>query len=236
MHTSDETLVISAYWEIPGNTKPTKGRHLKKGAEKRIDLFFSYQDHGLSGKGVGEYVHMPSPSPNLYAERFKTRRGPCFTHYSVPITWSSFGSLAPIWLGKLKLLAAARKRYPNKKYYMWGDLVHRRDEYAVMQANGKKAFFSFNNRPLQPPYGGLLSKHRGILAYKELPGIVTGQVLRIHTDLFDEFYEKFYTTLDKVNHNYFIYDEEIVLSEMLKAYPGIFERVRNPKGMPCFSS
>ena len=233
----DNTLVVSGYWKVDDNPKPTNGRHIAGAAKKRIDLFFSYQDHGFPwNESQSEYFYMSNPPSSEYAESWKSRECPCFTKYSIPADWKSFSQLGCIWLGKVKLLAKARELYPGKDYYVWGDMCYRRDEWAIMRSKSDKVLFTVNNWPEWPPYGGLLNAHKGIERYRQLPVIVSGSFLKIPDKSFDEFYDKFHQILEYVNNDYFIYDEEIVMSEMLMSYPKMFERTHNPKGMPCFSS
>ena len=100
---------------------------------------------------------------------------------------------------------------------MWVDCVITKNFNLIASSESDKCCINQYKKSSFPrkPYGGLLKN--------TLPPIKTwAQVIKIPRHMVSEFIEKYIECFQFVDHNFVIYDEEIVLTIMHQKYPQLF--------------
>lgn len=215
----EKTTTFSAYWHVENNPKPTvKHGHIKRAQSKNLDYFICSQNQAESfnQKINLEFKDLPSLPYLQNLTNFCKSQDAVFTKFGQKIQSEVFLKLATIWTSKI-LLFQEISNHTDADYIMWVDCV-----FAVNM--DKIATFS-SSKCITNKYSvnGLSGKIFGGLIKNTLPPTkLSASVIKLPRHIIAEFIEKYIECLQFVDHNFIIYDEEIVLTIMHQKYPKVF--------------
>jgi hypothetical protein len=219
------TTTFSAYWHVENNSKPTvKDGHIKNAQSKDLDYFICSQNQAESfnHKINLEFKDLPSLPHLKNLTNFCKSRDTVFTKFGMKIQSDAFLKLAKIWTSKI-LLFQKILDYTDADYLMWLDCVRAYDLDLIASSDSDRCCINGYTKILSKfpskLYGGLLKN--------ALPPVkILAQVIKIPRHMVSEFIEKYIECLQFVDHNFIIYDEEIVLTIMHQKYPQLFKVFR----------
>lgn len=216
-----KTTTFSAYWYVENNPKPTAQQgHIKRAQSKNLDYFICSQNQAESftRKINLEFEDLPSLPYLKNLTNFCKSRDTVFTKYGKKIQSHAFLKLAKIWTSKI-LLFQKLLGYTDADYLLWVDCVGATNLDLIASSDSDRC--CINAYPARmdfpsEPYGGLLEN--------SLPPVkILAQVIKIPRHMVSEFIEKYIECLQFVDHNFIIYDEEIVLTIMHEKHPQLFD-------------
>lgn len=208
-------VTFSGYWEVLGNTKLTNGRHLKSAKGKDIDYFFSEQKVDFSNNIRLNFNDLPSQPYLKNLTEYCDSMDYVYTKFGSHMKASSFLRLATIWTSKILLFKKINDLSPAGEI-VWRDCVKNRklEEIYNIKLENKLVVKRYHAIP-KKPYKDLLNQ--------KFPKIkLLAGVLKMPTQIIDEFTEKYIECLKEVDRVFNIYDEELVLSFMNEKHPELF--------------
>jgi hypothetical protein len=211
------TTTFSAYWHVENNPKHTaKDGHIKNAQSKDLDYFICSQDQIeiFNNKINLEFKDLPSLQYIKNLTNFCKSRDTVFLKFGVEIQSDAFLKLAKIWTSKI-LLFQKILDYTDADYLMWVDCVHTNNLDLIASSDSDRCCINQYRNSTSKLFGGLLKNALP-------PARILAQVIKIPRHMVSEFIEKYVECLQFVDHNFIIYDEEIVLTIMYEKHPQLF--------------
>ena len=222
MINTKKTTTFSAYWHVENNPKETvKHGHIKRAQSKNLDYFICSQNQAESfnHKINLEFKDLPSLPHLKNLTNFCKSRDTVFTKFGQKIQSHAFLKLAKIWTSKILLFQKILDR-TDANYLMWIDCVKEHNLNLITSSDSDRC---------------CINKYRGVWKWNTFGGLlknalppvkILAQVIKIPRHMVSEFIEKYIECFQFVDHNFIIYDEEIVLTIMHQKYPQLFKVFR----------
>tara|TARA_B100000035_G_scaffold236307_1_gene204571 strand:+ start:604 stop:1263 length:660 start_codon:yes stop_codon:yes gene_type:complete len=213
------TTTFSAHWYVENNPKQTgkHGRHIKHAKNKNLDYFICSQNQTASfnHKINLEFKDLPSLPHLKNLTNFCKSRDTVFLKFGGEIQSDAFLNLATIWTSKI-LLFEKILDHTDADYLMWIDCVKEQNLDLITSSDSDRCCINQYRRKWKSnPFGGLLKN--------AIPSVrILAQVIKIPRHMVSEFTRKYIECLQFVDHNFSIYDEEVVLTIMHQKHPDLF--------------
>jgi hypothetical protein len=215
-------VTFSAYYRVPDNAKYTAELgHVRRAKRNPPDYFISDQYYDFTNSLYMSFNDLPSlpyltnlRENCLNKERVFTKAG--YLRGKHMSAWGYF-RLATIWTSKLMLFETIAHE-GNFEYVTWVDCINRWNFEELMSVKNPTniligEYASTFNKGI---FGGAVSP--SLLPKQKL----LGSVIKIPTKILPEVIERYKSTLQQVDRNFEVYDDEIVLSVMNHEYPELF--------------
>ena len=202
-------LEFSAYWNIKGNPKPNSKNLLNKAKLKNLDLLI------CDGR-------IP-PSRSILKNIYKLSGTVNLKFNFLDVKADIFKKLCEVWTSKILLF----NELDGADFYIWRDCSKEGEYEQIKNLKSDRVsissyidFPNFNDKT-NLPFGG-----RDTYRYNSL---LCAQVIKIPHKIKKEFIDMYAKSLEYIDRNFEIYDEEIVLSYMRDKNPDIFNVIPNTK-------
>lgn len=228
-----DNVTFSAFWNVPDNPKATaKMGHLEyakatSSGRSLPDYFISEQakQHNFSCSIYTAFNELPSiPYLNNLRENCLNNRR-VFLKSGIEIKSNAFVKLATIWTSKVLLFNTIASKVTNTDYITWIDCIFRKDFSEIVNHEHRQTI-------MISQYDDSFSKfsYRGMVPISDLPKQkLRAQVIKIPTKLLPEVTEEYINCLIRVDRNFKIFDEEVVLSVMNEEHPELFTVISSTK-------
>jgi len=208
-------LVFSGFWKVENNPKKSnKIGHINSVKQKQLDLFFCEKQVDLDCK-QHNILYDQLPAHN-FIKKLNPKK-PC-TKVGLAVNSEAFKKLCTIWCSKILLFKTAADLYPNEDVFLWRDCVENNKFETIKNVDSKLCVIGTYNRTRRKPlFNNTITP--------EFQQLLCAQVIKIHRDHLHTFLTAYKDTLNYVDNNYEIYDEEIILSTLCKQKPELFVTV-----------
>ncbi len=221
-----DNVTFTAFWDVPGNPKTTyKLGHVRHAQKNNIDYMFTDQHIDSNNIKVVHKEYNSLPSFN-YLNKLsqtieKTNDNISFKFPSSLVTPSVFLNLVRIWTSKMLLFKEMQAIRLDAKHITWVDCIHNTNREKIVMSSHSACVIN------RYPAGKFPECPFGLTQYN-LPEIkLSACVMKLPVDLIDQFLAVYIDTLNIVDCEYPVYDEEIVLTCMHAAHPDLFHIINN---------
>lgn len=226
-----DTISFGAFWDMVGNPKLTAGKHLDSVLHKKVpyDVFFTNKDISLGDTNVIKKSKEDLPSWQHTKNLQNTlSSGDTYTKFCSAIPSKVMLELVQIWTSKFLLFKEVKEQFTGE-FILWRDCVYETGYGIIFSAKSNKIVIgAYRNDGIScrtfpnNPFGGILSpeQQKEVSSWKT---IILAQCIKMPYHRVEEFSQIYVNSLEYVDRNFNIYDEEIVLSRMCSIHPDMFE-------------